>query len=559
MNYCLISNTSDCKNCYKCIRHCPIKAISFENDRASIIHEDCILCGTCYNVCPQDLKVIRNDLEKVHGLIRYSEKVFVSLAPSFIAYYPEADITTMRKALQKLGFTDVEETAVGATIVKSAYDEMLDDDHDIIISSCCHSVNTLIKRYYPDCLPYLADVLSPMQAHGLDIKKRYGNDAKVVFIGPCIAKKDEADRHPEYIDAVLTFEELDRWLSEKNEAIEEVTSKEAIEKSKARLFPTTGGVLRTMKKANPAFSYMAIDGTEEVIRTLEDIREGKIHKCFIEMSTCHGSCVNGPIIVKKQQSIVTGTLSVNRFAGKEDFDFTATTKEIKHVYVDDSVHLPMPEESQIEETLIRMGKKDPRKRLNCGSCGYDSCREKAIAIIRGKAKEEMCLPFLMEKATSLSDNIVSNTPNGVMVLDEDLNIQLINDTMCHIVGNIKAQDVIKTQVVSILDPFDYLDALDGKSVFAKKEYLSEYDRYVENTIVHDDKFNVLICIMRDITKEEVAKQKQQELMEKTLSITDDVLSKNMMTVHEIASLLGETAAQTKVALTSLKDTIKNHD
>ena len=210
MNYCLISNTSDCKNCYKCIRHCPIKAISFENDRASIIHEDCILCGTCYNVCPQDLKVIRNDLEKVQGLIRYSNQVFVSLAPSFIAYYPEADITTMRKALQKLGFTDVEETAVGATIVKSAYDEMLDDDHDVIISSCCHSVNTLIKRYYPDCLPYLADVLSPMQAHGLDIKKRYGNDAKVVFIGPCIAKKDEADRHPEYIDAVLTFEELDR-------------------------------------------------------------------------------------------------------------------------------------------------------------------------------------------------------------------------------------------------------------------------------------------------------------------------------------------------------------
>ena len=135
MQYCLTSNTSDCRNCYKCIRHCPIKAISFRDDKAEIIAEDCILCGKCYNVCPQHLKEIRNDTDRVRRLVKYSEKVIVSLAPSFISRYPDSDLSCMRNTLQKLGFTDVEETAIGATIVKKAYDDMLGEDRDVIISS----------------------------------------------------------------------------------------------------------------------------------------------------------------------------------------------------------------------------------------------------------------------------------------------------------------------------------------------------------------------------------------------------------------------------------------
>jgi PAS domain-containing protein len=169
----------------------------------------------------------------------------------------------------------------------------------------------------------------------------------------------------------------------------------------------------------------------------------------------------------------------------------------------------------------------------------------------------MCLPYLMEKAASLSDKIVSNTPNGLMVLDNDLNIQLINRPMCRIVGSVSPEAVIGTQVTAILDPFDYLDALQGERVFMKKEYLSEYDKYVENTVVYDEKFNVLICEMRDITKAEQDALKEKEMADKTLAITDEVIERNMKTVHEIASLLGETAAETKVALMALKETIRN--
>src|SRR5574344_1963704 len=214
MDYCLTSKSNDCKNCYKCIRHCPTKSISFSNNQASIIHDECVLCGRCYLNCPQGTKVIRDDVEKAKQLIASGKQVIVSLAPSFVANYRGATIDTMRKALLSLGFSQVEETAIGATIVKKAYDEMLkEEDRDVVISSCCHSINLLIQKHYPDLLKYLADVMSPMVAHGQDIKKRYP-DAVVVFVGPCIAKKDESDKNNKYVDAALTFIELTKWLDE---------------------------------------------------------------------------------------------------------------------------------------------------------------------------------------------------------------------------------------------------------------------------------------------------------------------------------------------------------
>ena len=243
MDYCLTSKSNDCKNCYKCIRHCPTKSISFSNNQASIIHDECVLCGRCYLNCPQGTKVIRDDIDKAKKLIASGKQVIVSLAPSFVANYRGSTIDTMRKALLALGFSQVEETAIGATIVKKTYDEMLQDDSkDIIISSCCHSVNLLIQKHFPKVLPYLADVLSPMLAHGEDIKSRY-QGAAVVFIGPCIAKKDEADKNTDLIDVALTFLELSRWLKEANIEIERKSKSEVIAKSKARLFPTSGGIL----------------------------------------------------------------------------------------------------------------------------------------------------------------------------------------------------------------------------------------------------------------------------------------------------------------------------
>ena len=557
MEYCLQSKTISCQNCYKCIRHCPIKSISFADNKASIIRDTCILCGKCYLVCPQEVKVIRDDLDIVKNLIKNNEKTYVSLAPSFISYYSYTSYDEVVNALKKLGFTNVEETAIGATIVKKAYDEMLEEkERDVIISSCCHSVNLLIQKHYPDAKKYLADVLSPMLAHSKDIKTRDPN-AKVVFVGPCIAKKDEGDLNKDLIDGVLTFKDLDRWLESENIVLKEVTSDWKKEKSKARLFPTCGGILKTMECKNPDYQYFAIDGVENCRRVIEDILAGKIHKCFIEMSSCEGSCVNGPVS-NKSKSVVSSYSDIAKAAGKEDFEEGIIGyKDIEKRYYAIGAIEAEPSEEEIEAVLVEMGKADKSKILNCGSCGYDTCREKAIAVIRGKAKIEMCLPYLMEKAESFSDNIVNNTPNGIMVLDETLIIQSMNKSMCRIINVEEPKVVVGKDVGTIFDLEIYAEALQGKPIYRNRVYLSEYDKYVEQTIVYDQNFHVIVSIMKDITAEVIAKQKHDEILKKSVEITDKVIEKNMRAVQEIASLLGESTAETKVALSSLKDTLKD--
>ncbi len=557
MDFCLESKTTNCKNCYKCIRHCPIKSISFAGNKASIIKDSCILCGRCYLVCPQEVKVVRNDVDIVKNMINSGQKVYASLAPSFISYYSYTSLDELESALKRLGFYALEETAIGATIVKKAYDEMLKEkDRDVIISSCCHSINLLIQKHYPTAKKYLANVLSPMLAHAKDIKTR-DKDARVVFIGPCIAKKDEADVNKGLVDAVLTFKELDEWLNNSAITLKEVDSDWRKEESKARLFPTCEGILKTMECSNKDFQYLAIDGVENSKRVIEDILAGKIHKCFIEMSSCEGSCVNGPLS-NKDKSVASSYFDINAASGDKDFvEGTIGYHDIEKNYYSISVSEAIPSEEEINKKLIEMGKQEKEKILNCGSCGYNTCREKAIAIIQGKANIDMCLPYLMEKAESFSDNIVSNTPNGIMVLDEGLNIQSLNKAMCKIINVPEASYVIHKNLTTILDPTDYFKALEGKIIYCKKLYINEYDKYVENTIIYDRKFHVLLSIMKDITDEELAKQRHDEVLKKSLEITDKVVEKNMRAVQEIASLLGESTAETKVALNTLKETLKD--
>jgi uncharacterized Fe-S cluster-containing protein len=487
-----------------------------------------------------------------------SEKVIVSLAPSFVSYYENSDIGCLSETLKKLGFYEVEETAVGATIVKKAYDQLLNEGRDVLISSCCHSINTLILKHYPECKQYLADVLSPMCAHGLNIKKRHP-DAKVVFIGPCIAKKDEGD-HSEWIDAVLTFEELDQWLNEENISLMTTENKEMQERSKARLFPTDGGIIRTMECSSKKHDYIVVAGMDKAIACLEDLKEGKIHNCFIEMSACEGSCVNGPVVRTKKSSPARNALLVNSYAGTEDFDFSMTeTSDIFTKYDRSPIYHRQPSEEEIEKMLKKMGKEDKADQLNCSCCGYDTCRDKAVAILKGYANIDMCLPLLMEKSQSLANNIVNNTPNGLMVLDEELNVGLLNNTMCQILSLDRPDDFIHQHVAALLDPTDFFDALAGKQINNQFEYLENYGRYIEKTISYDPKFKVLVCVVRDITDQQLQKMAHEKLLNDTIRITDSLLDQNMRSVHEIASLLGETAAETKVALENLKGLVKDEE
>lgn len=358
------------------------------------------------------------------------------------------------------------------------------------------------------------------------------------------------------VDCVLTFEELTKWFEAENITLENETDSE--KNSRARLFPTTGGILKTMDKPeNSDYTYIAVDGTENCIAALKDIQDGNISKCFIEMSSCTGSCIGGPVMEKFHRSPVRDFRAVSDYAGSDDF-VVNDKLDISRTYSRIPLDKPVPSESQIKTILNQMGKTRPEHELNCGSCGYNTCREKAVAVYQGKADLSMCLPFLKDRAENFSDNIINNTPNAIIVLNESLEVQQINKAALSLMNIRNASDVLGEQVIRILDPKDFMDVkLSGSSIRDKHVYLAEYNKYAEETIIYDREYHVLMCIMRDITAEETQKERKEQISRQTIDVTDKVIDKQMRVVQEIASLLGETVAETKVALTKLKESLKD--
>lgn len=554
MNKFLQLKKSNCKNCYKCIRNCPVKSIKFADGQANIIPDECILCGRCFVNCPQDAKQIRDDVPRVKEMIASGKKVIASVAPSFIAEFPLMDFAAMKDALLKLGFADAQETAIGATIVKTEYEKMIaSGKHDVIISSCCHSVNALIQKYYPSVLPYLADVLSPMLAHCRVIKEE-NPGACAVFIGPCISKKEEAELYGE-CDVALTYEELEAWMNEAG-VVPAGDSTEPDEGKRGRFFPIKGGIIKSMHTENTGFTYLAVDGVQNCIAAIKEIESGALKNCFIEMNACEGACINGPAISHHHKPLLSGEVKVVAFAGDDEFRVAMPIDTFKNIpYI--GTHEKIPGEAAIKEILAKMGKTSPEQELNCGSCGYPTCREKAIAVYQGKADLSMCLPFLKEKAETFSGYVINNTPNAIFVLDENLCVQKINKAGCALFNLKTPSDILGSPIVRLLNPADYLGVMtSGVPIKEKKHYLAEYKKYVAETIVYDHEYHIVFSIMRDITSEEERQSERSELCNKTVAITNEVIEKQMRVVQEIASLLGETTAETKIALTQLKDALQ---
>ena len=309
----------------------------------------------------------------------------------------------------------------------------------------------------------------------------------------------------------------------------------------------------------PEYTYLAIDGVENCIAALKDIESGKIHNCFIEMSSCVGSCIGGPVMEKYHRLPVKDYAAVAKYAGKKDFDVNMpdSVSLLKSMTAIGRKSVP-PTEQEIEEILKKMGKFKKEDELNCGSCGYDTCREKAAAIFEGKAEISMCLPFLKEKAESFSDCIVNNTPNGLIVLNESLEVQQINASARKIMNIRSASDVLGESVIRILDVDIFSRVLRTKrSVRNERTYLAEYKKYVEQSVIYDENYHLLVCLMRDITDEETEREKKESISRQTIEVADKVVDKQMRIVQEIASLLGETAAETKIALTKLKESIED--
>ena len=559
MDYYIQLKKVNCKNCYKCIRHCPVKSIRFADHQAHIVKDQCILCGECVVVCPQKARQIKNDIAAIKELIQSGKPVYASIAPAFIAKYRGCDIVSMEEALKKLGFAGASETALGATIIKREYEKMINEGNGKpMITSCCHTVNSLIQKFYPEALPYLAKVLSPMQAHCMKIKDEHP-DAYTVFIGPCISKKEEAEQYPGLVNGVLTFDELSEWFEEDGIVPVASINHEEGKEGRARLFPIPGGIIDSMVIPDTNYTFISVDGTENCIRALKDIIAGNLSFCFIEMSACVGSCIGGPAMEKELSKPITDYLSVKHYASNKDFNVSSLPSEKLYrsfAYLGHS-NL-MPGSSAITEILHKMGKSSPEQELNCGSCGYDTCREKAIAVLQGKADLTMCLPFLKEKAENFSDNIIYNMTSGVLVLSEDLVVQQINRAAKEILNIKHKRDILGAPVVRILNPAAYLEVItSGKNIHDRLTYLAEYRKYIEETIIYDRTYHIIISIFRDVTQEEKERLKKEKISLQTMEITDKVIEKQMRVVQEIASLLGETAAETKIALTHLKETLKN--
>lgn len=553
---------ANCKNCHTCIRSCPVKSIRFAENQAKVIHDECILCGRCVVICPQNAKKVRNDLTEVMGAIGEGRRVIATLAPAFISEYAVENIAEMETYLKKLGFFAARETAEGAYIVKSEYERMIKNrEKKVIISSCCFTIVSLIQKYYPASIPLLADVLSPMMASAKKIKTEYP-DAYVVFIGPCISKKQEADKLPGYVDCVLTFDELDHWFEKKNIEIEphEVSDPEG---RMSRFFPTTGGIIQCMYTKCTGYKYLAVDGLENCMHALDEIQEGKLENCFIEMSACEGSCVNGPSTRHFQRSALGGRMRVDAYAKpicykENDFDVKVDF-HLRRSIPNEFVHEPEPSEAAITGILARMGKTLPEHELNCGSCGYPSCREKAKAVYNNKADITMCLPYLLENAESFSNNIFNLSPSGILLVDKDLVIQRANAAASHLFG-FRSGDMAGKMVFELMDPNDFAVVLEtGNDIIDKKIYLEEIAKYVELTIVLDSDHMRLFGIMKDITEEHKRQEKYRERRTQTIDITDKVVEKQMRIVQEIASLLGETTAETKIALSKIKNTVLSED
>lgn len=544
---------ASCKNCYKCLRECPVKAIRITNHQAKIIDERCILCGTCTGVCPQNAKIVHSESEIVENLLKSGDKIVASVAPSFVSSFGISEFSVMQIALGKLGFFYSEETAIGANLVVEEYKKLLKEGkYKNFITSACPAVNNLIQEYYPNALPYLANVDSPMLAHAKLLKKQFPT-AKIVFIGPCIAKKKEAAQSG-IIDAVLTYEDL-KGLFEKNKINLTQTAKlsvsnKGVGENKAKFFPISRGIIKSFDELPLGYEYVAIDGVQKCMDILESV--DTLNGMFLELNACDYACVKGPCSLTSAEGAIKANADIRKYATKGgDKWLTVDGKGI-----DISQFYPRIKplgnaftEKDIKAVLAQTGKFKKEDELNCGACGYRTCREKAWAVLNGFAESDMCVPYMRERAETMSYEIIQNSPNGIIVVDFDLKIIEVSKKareLFGISGDVKGRDL-----VDFINPTEYLLASTGKKFFTH-ERLTIGEKIVELSVIVLAEQKVMFGMYTDITEQTNADKKLEKMRLDTIATTDEVIQKQMRVAQEIASLLGETTAESKVALLKLK-------
>ncbi len=556
---------ANCKNCYKCLRSCPVKAIDMRNSQAKIIESRCILCGHCTHVCPQNAKSVHNDAAAVLKLLK-TKTVIASVAPAFVSSFGLTSFEPFRAALKKLGFSDAYETSEGAAVVTAEYKKLLaSGKYENFITSACPAVNRAIQLYHHDVLKYLAPVDSPMVAHAKILRERFKN-ASVVFIGPCIAKKREAAESG-IIAGALTFEEVAELFE--NNGVKPVAvnpemheSKKATvaavsdteepgeEKIAAKFYPISRGIIKSFDAFPGGYEYIAVDGVSRLSQALEDLKNVK--GVFLEINACEGACVNGPCAIQRSGGNVEANVRVRNYTNGAPLD---VVREHPSVAVERKPLTPgdrIPTDDEVAEVLARTGKRGKCDELNCGACGYNSCREKAWAVVNGYAEVEMCVPYMREKAESMGNVVIENSPNGIIVCDKALKITEINRRAEALVGAARPE-----YIFDCFDPTAVFKAAENgvqSRVDALK--IEKSGKYVDMNIVPLAGENALLIVLIDVTDKVNYDAELDKVKRGTFEVTDSVIEKQMRVAQEIASLLGETTAETKIALLKLKDAIK---
>lgn len=554
-----------CLDCYKCVRHCEVKAIRIKDMHAEIIENECILCGTCMNVCLQKAKTLHSELDKVRGWIKSGKKVVASIAPSYYGVLKYKTIGQVHTALLRLGFADVRETSEGAAVVTSEYRHLLHEGKmENIITTCCPGVNDLIEIHYPELCKYLAPYVSPMIAHGRILKKEYGGDALVVFIGPCIAKMKEMkdSRHDDAVDAVLSFSDISRWLGAESIDIEtcEDTPFDRFDPRVNRLYPVSSGVISSVVSQAQAeadgYHKFYVHGTRNCMDLCDSIAKGDMTRCFIEMNLCYGGCIKGPTVDK----------SLSRFKVKVEMEENIPKEPVPEEILEkltESLDFskefyshaptdPMPTEEEIWKILNETGKYRVEDMQNCGACGYDTCWEKAIAVFQGKAELDMCIPYMKSRAETLSNVVMEQTPNMVIIVDKDMKIKEYSAVGERFFGVTRGQAKDKLYLYELIDPSDFEYVLQThRSIHGKKVHYGSYGLYTLQNIVYIQDNDSVLATIIDITAEEEKAAKDYDAKLETIDLAQKVIHKQMMVAQEIAGLLGETTADTKTTLTKL--------
>ena len=562
------TDKAQCRDCYRCVRTCHVKALRVQGGQAEVVEERCVVCGRCVRACPQHAKHIRNDLEAVKALIASGAPVVASVAPSVPAFLDVHSFAQVRAMLARLGFADASETALGAEIVGEEYSRLLRDetfDRTLafpLIATACPVVVSMVEKYHPDLVPNLAPIVSPMVAHGRWLKRTRGQDTRVVFIGPCAAKKSEAADPvvSDAVDAALTFQELLGWLDEEAIAPSPLLAPELPDGRPARLFPVGGGLLRTARLDTDllAVDTVVATGIENCEEALDAIRLGTLQARLVELLACPEGCISGPG-APEDDNVFLKRQKILRFARqREDTTISADGIRLDRGYSDQSIHQPDVPEGVILDLLARIEKFAPEDELNCSACGYNSCREKAEATYRGLAEIGMCVPYMRRRAESLANLVMEVVPTAIVVLDYDLVVQEASPSAEALLG-CRRQQAVGQSLAEFLPIGTFEEVRAGLLPVLGRRTRYRDGLIVKEFVVPVPRSKLIVGIVEDVTREERQQAELLRIREATIEQAQEVIDKQISVAHEIASLLGETTAETKVQLSRMIEVIRGRE